>query len=143
LGRSRGGFSTKLHALVDQEGRPIHVELTPGQQHESTVAEKIIHERAYGKSLIADTAYDSDSIRYKLKSLQMKAVICPHPNRKKKPPLDRRRFAKRFRVEIFFHDLKRYRALATRFEKLARNFLALIHLACSMLWLQDLDETPS
>jgi transposase len=137
LGRSRGGFSTKVHALVDQEGRPIHVELTPGQQHDSTVAERIIHENAYGKALIADTAYDSDAIRKKLKSEGMKAVIHPHPNRKQKPRLDRRRYANRFRVEVFSHDLKRYRAIATRFEKLARNFLALIHLACAMLWLQD------
>lgn len=75
-----------------------------------------------------------------VKSCQMKAVICAHPKRKKKPRLDRRLFAKRFRVETFFHDLKRYRAIATRFEKTARNFLALIHIACSMLWLQDLED---
>jgi transposase len=51
---------------------------------------------------------------------------------------DRRRLDER--REVFFHDLKRYRAIAKRFEKLARNFLALIHLACSILWLQDLAE---
>jgi transposase len=140
LGRSRGGFSTKVHALVDQKGRPLHVELTPGQQHDSTVAERIIHEHVFGKAFIADTAYDSDAIRKKLKLEKIKAVIHPHPNRKKKPRLDRRLYANRFRVEIFFHDLKRYRAIATRFEKLARNFLALIHLACAMLWLQDLED---
>lgn len=142
MGRSRGGFSTKVHALVDQQGRPIHVELTPGQQHDSTVAERIIHEHAYGKALIADTAYDSDAIRKKLKFERMKAVIHPHPNRRNKLRLDRRRYANRFRVETFFHDLKRYRAIATRFEKLARNFLALIHIACAMLWLQDMDDAP-
>jgi transposase len=44
----------------------------------------------------------------------------------------------RYRVELFFHDLKRFRALATRFEKTSRNYLALVQLACSMIWLQDL-----
>jgi len=64
-------------------------------------------------------------------------VICPHPCRKKKPRLDRRRYARRYLVEVFFHELKRYRILATRFEKTGRNYLALIQLACSMLWLED------
>lgn len=140
LGNSRGGFSTKIHALVDTKGRPLHVELTPGQRHDSTVAEAIIAEHARGKALIADTGYDSDAIRRQVKSLRMRAVIHPHPVRKKKPRLDRRRYALRFRVEVFFHDAKRFRAIATRFEKTARNYLALLHLACSMIWLRDLLE---
>jgi transposase len=138
LGRSRGGFSTKVHALVDTKGRPLHVELTPGQQHESTVAPTIIENHARGEALIADTGYDSEAIRNQLTSLRLKAVIHPHPGRKKKLRLDRRRYARRFRVEVFFHDLKRFRAIATRFEKTARNYLGLIHVACSMIWLQDL-----
>jgi len=138
LGRSRGGFSTKIHALVDTKGRPIYVGLTPGQQHDSTVAEAIIEDYAHGAAFIADTAYDSEAIRKKLKSLRIKAVIHPHPNRKKKRRLDRRRYAERYRVEVFFHNLKRYRVLATRFEKTARNYLALVQLACAMLWLQDM-----
>ena len=138
LGRSRGGFSTKLHALVDTQGRPIHVELTPGQQHESTVAEAIIAGHARGKAFIADTGYDSDAIRAQLKELQIKAVICANPTRKKKPRLDRRRYALRYRVEVFFHDLKRFRAIATRFEKTSRNYLAIVQLACSVIWLRDL-----
>ena len=139
MGRSRGGFSTKLHALVDTKGRPLHVELTPGQQHESTVAEAIIEKHARGKAFIADTGYDSNAIRKQLKALHIKAVIHPNPTRKhRKPRLDRSRYEKRYRVEIFFHNLKRFRAIATRFEKGARNFLALIHLASSVIWLQDL-----
>ncbi len=141
MGRSRGGFSTKLHALVDTKGRPLHVEITPGQQHESTVAEHIIEEHARGKALIADTAYDSDAIRNKVKSRKMKAVIYPNPTRNKKPRVDRERYARRYRVEVFFHDLKRFRAIATRFEKTARNFLGLIQLACSAIWLDKLCET--
>jgi transposase len=138
LGHSRGGFSTKVHALVDTKGRPLHIELTPGQQHESTVAEAIIANHARGKALIADTGYDSDAIRDQLKSLRIKPVIHANPTRKNKPRLDRSRYAKRYHVEVFFHDLKRFRAIATRFEKTARNYLALLQLACSMVWLQDL-----
>ncbi len=138
MGRSRGGFSTKVHALVDTKGRPIHIEITPGQQHESTVAEAIIADHARGEAFLADTGYDSDAIRDRVKSLKIKPVIHANPTRKKKPRLDRRRYAKRFRVEVFFHDLKRYRALATRFEKTARNYLSLLQLACSMIWLRDL-----
>ena len=138
MGRSRGGFSTKIHALVDTKGRPLHVELTPGQQHESTVAAAIIENHARGEALIADTGYDSDAIRDQLRSMRIKPVIHANPTRKRKPRLDRCRYAKRYRVELFFHDLKRFRALATRFEKTARNYLALLHLACSMIWLQDL-----
>jgi transposase len=138
LGRSRGGVSTKVHALVDTKGRPLHVQLTPGQQHESTVAEEIIANHARGKAFIADTGYDSDAIRAQLKALRIKAVIHPNPTRKKKPCLDRTRYANRYRVEVFFHTLKRFRAIATRFEKTSRNYLALIHVACSFIWLQEL-----
>lgn len=138
MGRSRGGFSTKLHALVDTQGRPLHIELTPGQQHESTVAEAIIADHARGKAFIADTGYDSDAIRAQLKALRIKAVIHPHPTRKRRPRLDRRRYGLRYRVEVFFHHLKRFRAIATRFEKTSRNYLAILQLACSMLWLRDL-----
>jgi len=88
--------------------------------------------------LIADTGYDSDAIRAQLHELGMKPVIHPHPVRKKKPRLDRRRYACRYRVEMFFHSMKRFRAIATRFEKTARNYLSLLQLACAKLWLDDL-----
>jgi transposase len=135
LGRSRGGFSTKVHALVDTKGRPLHIALTPGQQHESTVAESIIKEHARGKAFIADTGYDSDAIRNCVRQRGMKAVIHPHPTRRKQPRLDRKRYSKRYLVEVFFHHLKRFRCLATRFEKTARHYLALLQVACTMIWL--------
>lgn len=135
LGHSRGGFTTKVHALVDSKGRPLHIELTQGQRHESTVAEDIIAKHARGKALIADTGYDSDAIRSQLRELGIKAVIHANPTRKNKPRLDRKRYACRYRVEVFFHSLKRSRAIATRFEKTAKNYLALLQLASAKLWL--------
>ena len=109
------------------------------------MAEDIIANHARAKALIADTGYDSDAIRNQLRALGIKPVIHPNPTRKKKPRLDRRRYACRYRVEIFFHSLKRFRAVAMRFEKTARNYLSLLQLACAKLWLDDLfpnvDET--
>jgi transposase len=137
LGRSRGGFSTKIHAVVDTQGRPLHIEITPGQQHESTVAERLL-EHAEGKTVIADTGYDSDAIRSAVRQRGMKAVICANPTRKRKPLLDKKAYAKRYRVEVFFHNLKRFRALAMRFEKTATSYLGALHLACAAIWLRDL-----
>src|SRR5512142_711115 len=135
LGRSRGGFSTKVHALVDTQGRPLHLELTPGQQHDCAVAKEIITHHAQGKAVIADTAYDSDEIIAQVRALQMKPVISPHPRRSNKPRLDRKQYRKRYRVEVFFHDIKRFRAVATRFEKRARHYLSVVQLVSTLLWL--------
>ena len=137
LGRSRGGFSTKVHALVDTKGRPIHVELTPGQQHESTVAEAIIRTHARGRALIADAGYDSDAIRRCVKQRGIQVVICANPTRRKRPRLNRQTYRRRYLVEVSFHHLKRFRCLATKFEKTARHYLALLHVACSMIWLPE------
>jgi transposase len=94
-------------------------------------------EHARGKALIGDTGYDSDRYRIAIKKRGMKAVIHTHPVRKCKPRLARSIYRQRYLVECFFHDLKRYRAVATRYDKTARNFLATIHVACALLWLAN------
>jgi transposase len=134
LGRSRGGFSSKIHALVDTHTRPIHIELSPGQQHESTVAEALI-EHLQGGACLADTGYDSNEIIELIERHGIEPVICPNPTRKRPRRYNRRLYKKRYLVEIFFHRLKRFRAIATRYEKTARNYLALIHFACMTMWL--------
>jgi transposase len=88
--------------------------------------------------VIADTGYDSDAIRNSIRQRRMKPVICPNPTRKRKPRLDKGAYAKRYRVELFFHKLKRFRAAATRFEKTATNYLGALHLACTAIWLREL-----
>ena len=88
--------------------------------------------------MIADTGYDSNALRHSIRRRGLKAAICAHPCRKRKPRLNRRIYGKRYVVEVAFFRLKRFRALATRFEKTSRNYLALVQLACAMLWLQDL-----
>jgi len=135
LGRSRGGFSTKLHAVVDTKARPIYITLTPGQRHEM-VAAPLLLQQARGRALIGDTGYDSNDFIAAVRTKKMKPVIHSKPERKKKHRLDRRLYKKRYLVEVFFHHLKRFRAVATRYEKTARNYLAMVQLACAWLWLK-------
>ena len=92
---------------------------------------------ARGKALIGDTGYDSDHFRQAVRERKMRPVIGSTPKRPRKLPVSRALYAKRYLVEIFFHHLKRFRAIATRFEKTARNFLALTQVACAWLWLDE------
>jgi transposase len=92
-------------------------------------------EHARGKALIADSGYDSNHFRQSVRDYGMKPVIGSSPKRPRKLPKSRALYAKRYLVECFFHRLKRFRAIATRFEKTAQNFLALTHAACAWLWL--------
>jgi transposase len=90
---------------------------------------------AVGNAVIGDAGYDADWFRALVKLFGMKAVIASKPERPRRIPKDRRLYRMRSLVERFFHGLKRYRRLATRYEKTARNFLALIHLVCCRMWL--------
>lgn len=90
---------------------------------------------ARGAALIGDTGYDSNDFRAEIRARGLKPVIHSKPERKRALPLDRKLYRRRYLVEVFFHNLKRFRALATRFEKRAANFLAMLHIACIRLWL--------
>lgn len=90
---------------------------------------------ARGRALIGDTGYDSDAFRREIRTREIKPVIHSRPERKRALPLDRPLYRKRYLVEVFFHSLKRFRAVATRYEKTARNYLALVQVACAWLWL--------
>ena len=100
-----------------------------------TVADELL-EHAQGSAIIGDTGYDSNDLVRKARRKGMKVVICNHPTRKHdRRRLDRTLYRRRYLVECFFHQLKRFRAIATRYDKTARNFLALVELACVWLWL--------
>jgi transposase len=96
-------------------------------------ADLLTHAR--GRALIGDTGYDSNVFMAAVRAKGMKPVIHSKPERKKKHRLVRALYRKRYLVEVFFHNLKRFRAIATRFEKTARNYLALAQVACAWLWL--------
>ena len=90
---------------------------------------------ARGKALIGDTGYDSNEFLAAVRAKGMRPVIHAKPERKQKHRLARKLYRKRYLVEVFFHNLKRFRAIATRYEKTARNYLALAQVACVWLWL--------
>jgi len=99
------------------------------------VAARELADHARGSAFIADTGYDSNEFRAELKARGLKPVIHSKPERKRALPLDRKLYRIRYLVEVCFHDLQRYRAIGTRYDKTKTSFLALIQVACMCLWL--------
>ena len=108
--------------------------MTPGQQHESTVAEDLI-DYLHADTCIADGGYDVDRIVQELKHRGIKAVIPPGARRLKKRRYDKNLYGIRYLVECFFHSIKRFRRIATRYDKTATCYNAFLQLACAMQWL--------
>ena len=94
-------------------------------------------EHARGRALIGDTGYDSTDFRAAIRKRGLIPVINSKPERPRKLPKRRALYAKRYLVEVFFHSLKRFRAVATRYDKTATSFLALVHVCCAVLWLTE------
>jgi transposase len=137
LGRSRGGFSTKLHLRCDARGLPLALVLTPGEAHETRAFADLVEDLAAGtRCLIGDMGYDADWLRQELLLRGVLPVIPPNPVRKKPAPLDRELYRLRNRVERLVNRLKQFRAVATRYDKTAESYLALVQLAASRLWLR-------
>lgn len=136
MGRSRGGLTTKIHALVDADGLPIKLKLSEGQAHDGRSAADMLETLAEGTILLADRAYDSDACRATLAARGAWANIKPMSNRKKTPVFSRYLYRSRNRVERFFNKLKHFRAVATRYDKRADNFLASVQLASIRIWLR-------
>ena len=134
IGRSRGGLTTKIHALVDSLGRPLHVHLTAGNIHDVSEAPTLIA-AAQGKSFIADKGYDSNAVVDTIKQRRMKVVIPPKSNRSDQRKFSRKLYRTRHFVENFFCNIKRYRRVSTRYEKTATNFLGFILFAAVRVWL--------
>jgi transposase len=109
-------------------GNPVKLMLTPGQAHDLTCAEALI-ENADPEALLADKAYDADSFVDTLASREVTPVIPPKVNRKVARECDFALYCERNLIERFFNQLKHFRAIATRYDKLARNFLAGAQLA--------------
>jgi transposase len=135
LGRSRGGFSTKIHILVDALGNPVEFILTGGQEADVTHAEPLMKGHKAG-GFIADKAYDSDAVVGAAKRQGAEAVIPSKKNRKVPRGYDEHLHKNRKKVEWFINLLKQYRRVATRYEKTARNFLGFVHVASIMILLR-------
>ena len=124
MGRSRGGFSTKVHIAVDALGNPVRLILSEGQQADVTHAPTLIEGLEF-EMAIADKAYDSDEfLKIIAEDHQAQAVIPPKKNRKEQRDFDRHLYKVRNLVERFINLAKHCRRAATRYEKTARNFLA-------------------
>jgi transposase len=136
MGRSRGGLTTKIHALVDANGLPILLKLTEGQAHDGRSAADMLAGIGDGQILLADRGYDSDALRHTLKERGAWANVKPMPNRKNIPAFSQFLYRYRNLVERFFNKLKHFRAVATRFEKHDANFLALVKLAAARIWMR-------
>lgn len=134
IGRSRGGRTTKIHAVVDGSGRPIAIEITPGQLGDVRVALALLTPLPPGRLCAGDAAYDSNELRQFLIARGTQPVIPNNPTRKHFHPFDAAAYKQRNLIERMFCRLKDWRRIATRYDKLATNFAAAVALAAIIIW---------
>lgn len=134
IGRSRGGFTTKIHVLVDALGNPLHLHLTAGNVNDVSEAPRLV-QAAQGTYFIADKGYDSQAVVAAIEAKDMIAVIPSPADRSRRRKIDSHVYKERHLVENFFCRLKHYRRAATRFDKTAANFLGFVLLAAIRIWL--------
>ncbi len=141
MGRSRGGLTTKIHALVDAEGLPIALKLSEGQAHDGVSARDMLGSLKAGNILLADRAYDSDALRQSLAERGAWANVRPMPGRRNIPAFSPYLYRYRNLVERFFFKLKHFRAVATRYDKTPENYLASVQLASIRIWMRFNEST--
>ncbi|OKO95230.1 transposase [Xenorhabdus eapokensis] len=136
IGKSRGGRSTKIHLAVDSYGLPVHFELSGGQTHDIVHAESLVAHSPTSDFVIADKGYDSNVFRRFVEKRGSKTVIPYRKNsRKSDKNIDDVLYRYRHLVENAFARIKHFRAIATRYDKLARNYASMLALAFVMIWL--------
>ena len=138
MGRSRGGLTTKIHALVDAEGRPIHLTLTAGQAGDAPVARALLTHLPESAILLADKAYDTDAIRAETAERGAFANVPPRVIRKRTFAFSPWLYRQRNQIERFFNRIKQMRGLATRYDRRPDNFLAALKLAAVRIWINAL-----
>jgi transposase len=136
MGRSRGGLTTKIHALVDANGLPVAIKLSEGQAHDGRTAADMLTELGPGQILLGDRAYDSDELRKAVAERGAFANVKPLAHRINIPAFSAFLYRYRNLIERFFNKLKHFRAIATRYEKHDANYLALIKLAAARIWMR-------
>lgn|SRR5512135_756210 len=134
IGRSRGGRTTKIHAIVDDSGRPHALLLTGGNVADITGGLQLLAATEPAKELLGDKAYDADHLRSFLHARGTLAVIPNKSNRVSPYPFDENRYKARNVIERSMGRIKDFRAIATRYDKTARNFLAGVCLAAVLIW---------
>ena len=129
IGRSRGGRTTKIHALSDPRCRPVVFHLTPGQDADIAAAPDVLALAPDMCALLADKSYDGDDLRAQIVKRGAKPVIPNKSNRIRIHRFDKKAYRGRNVIERCFCRLKDFRRVATRYDKLARNFLSAVHVA--------------
>ena len=147
LGYSKGGFSTKIHLCCEGNGKPVTFLLSVGQRHESVVFEQLMEQgkvkrpargqpRLRPQRVVGDKGYTGQPIRSYLRRRGIGSVIPRRANESRRGTrFDRRAYRQRNRVERAINRLKQFRRIATRYEKRADNYLAMLTIAAILLWL--------
>jgi transposase len=140
LGRSRGGFSTKVHLRTNAQGNPLTFEISGGEVHEVNAYDALMGlDDVNPEKLLADKGYDSDAIRDDLAKRGIEAVIPPRSNRTIHIEYDRQAYRHRNLVERCVNRIKQFRRIATRYEKTARAYLSMLSIAAAMLWIKTVN----
>lgn len=134
-------MTTKIHALVDATGRPIKLTLTPGQKSDIASAPDMIADLPEGAMLLADKGYDANSLRSAVKEKKEWANIPPKANRKEQICFSPLLYKAHNLVERFLNKAKQFRRIATRYDKLAENYLAALKLVSIRIWLRGNEST--
>ena len=146
LGRSQGGFSTKVHVRIEGNGKPITFVLTPGERHETTAFVQLMEQgavkrpgrgrpRLRPKRIVGDKGYSSGKSRSYLRRRGIRYTIPRKQNEQRTGPFDRAIYRERNRVERLINRLKQFRRLATRYEKRGKSYHAMWVIAATLLWL--------
>ena len=136
IGRSVAGNTTKIHMAVDSFGLPIAFQLTGGEVHDAKAAPDLIATLPKADYTIADKGYDSEEIREQMKRKESISIIPRKKNSKTgNTDIDWGLYKYRHLVENVFARLKQFRAIATRYDKLKRNYASMLAMACSYIWL--------
>ena len=135
LGRSKGGFTTKIHALVDGLGNPIKFILTGGHRNDITQAAELVKEQR-NTAFLADKGYDSQELVDILEAQDCTATIPSKKNAKKPREIDKELYKERFLIEVFFSKIKHFRRVFSRFDKTITAFSGFLHLAGALIWMR-------
>lgn len=138
MGKSRGGLTTKIHALCDGRGRAVHLLLSAGNVADITMAPALVEPLRVTRvtTLVADKGYDSDKLRALLVEDDIFPCLALNKTRREKRPFHRGYYRHRHHVENFFCTIKRHRRIATRYDKLAASYLSLVTLAAILDWIR-------
>jgi transposase len=135
LGRSRGGFSTKIHMTVDGLGNPLRLRLTAGQRNDIILANEMIADLHFDY-VIADRGYCGHDFRSQILASGAEPVIPPKRNARDPQEYDAWRYRERHLIECFIGKIKHFRRVFSRFDKLASRYLGFLHLTSTLIWLR-------